>query len=149
VRRVTLVVSSLDTEADPDSTVDSADVSTLTRENVAEEGPIRLEAVVSMDRARAIVDTMLGSSHPQTAALEKALETLVEREMESGEMYGKLFEHLISLAERILIGRVYDSCQGVQTRAAEHLGIDRNTLHKKLSKHNLLISDTPLSKETA
>ena len=149
MRRVTLVVSSLDTEADPDSTVDSADVSTLTRENVAEEGPIRLEAVVSMDRARAIVDTMFGSSHPETAALEKALETLVEREMESGEMYGKLFEHLISLAERILIGRVYDSCQGVQTRAAEHLGIDRNTLHKKLSKHNLLISDTPLSKETA
>lgn len=148
MKQVILVVSSVDHEADSLSTVDAADVSKQGVDSTTEAGPVRLEAVVSADRAPAIVDTMLGSSHP-TAALEQALATLVEREMESTESHGKLFGHLMSLVERILIERVYDSCQGVQTRAADHLGIDRNTLHKKLAKHNLLTSVPRLSKETA
>jgi len=99
---------------------------------------------MSADRARVIVDAMLGNSDAKAAALERALETVVERELESAETHGTLFEGLMSTVERILIGRVYESCQGIQTRAAEHLGINRNTLHKKLCKHKLLLATQQL-----
>jgi Fis family transcriptional regulator len=143
MRQVTLVVSSVDAEAGPGlerSSVGAVDPSSLSMDNTAEESPIRLEAVVSADRARAIVDAMLGNSDAQAAALERALEIVVERELESAETHGTLFEGLMSTFERILIGRVYESCQGIQTRAAEHLGINRNTLHKKLCKYKLLLA---------
>jgi len=139
VRQVTLVVSSVDTEAgslSSRSSVGAVDPSEPSVDNTSEEGPIRLEAIVSADRARVIVDAMLGSNDTDTAALEPTLEALVDREVESAETHGKLFEHLTSIVERILIGRVYETYQGVQTRAAEHLGINRNTLHKKLCKYN-------------
>ena len=137
MRHVTLVVSAVGTEAR--SSIGTADSLKRITDSTLEEGTIRLEAVVSDDRACEIVDTVLGSD-ANTAAFERTLETLVEREMESSEMHGKLFERLISAFERILIGRVYESCQGVQTRAAEYLGIDRNTLHKKLCKYKLLLA---------
>ena len=135
VRHVTLVVSAVDTEAP--SSVGSLDSSELTTGDASNECAVRLEAVVSVDCVREIVGTVLGSD-TKTAALEQTLEALVGREIESAEMYGQLFERLVSGVERVLVGRVYEFCAGVQTRAAQHLGINRNTLHKKLCKYKLL-----------
>ncbi len=36
------------------------------------------------------------------------------------------------MVEKEVIGQVLRSCGGVQTRAASRLGINRNTLHKRL-----------------
>ena len=143
MRLVTLVVTSVDTETGSRSCRSSAgavEPSKPNTDNAAEDGSIRLDAVVSAGRARAIVDAMLGNSDTKTAALERTLETVVERELESAETHGMLFERLMSTVERILIGRVYESCQGIQTQAAEQLGINRNTLHKKLCKYKLLLA---------
>ena len=39
--------------------------------------------------------------------------------------------------ERELIAQVMQSCGSVQTKAATKLGINRNTLHKKLKEYGL------------
>ena len=39
--------------------------------------------------------------------------------------------------ERELIAQVLAECGGVQTKAAARLGINRNTLHKKLKEYGL------------
>ena len=43
----------------------------------------------------------------------------------------------MSLVEKELIHQVLQSCQGTQTKAANRLGINRNTLHKKLKEYGL------------
>jgi DNA-binding NtrC family response regulator len=44
---------------------------------------------------------------------------------------------IVSLVERQVIRQVLHACQGVQTKAATRLGINRNTLHKKISEYGL------------
>lgn len=48
-----------------------------------------------------------------------------------------LYEGVVSVVEKELIDQVLRSCQGVQTKAASRLGINRNTLHKKISDYQL------------
>jgi DNA-binding NtrC family response regulator len=45
--------------------------------------------------------------------------------------------HVINFVEKELILQVLRQSQGVQTRTATRLGINRNTLHKKIEDHNL------------
>jgi DNA-binding NtrC family response regulator len=53
---------------------------------------------------------------------------------ESGEgVHGRI----VSLVEKELIQQVLRTCQGVQTKAATRLGINRNTLHKKIAEYEL------------
>ncbi len=48
-----------------------------------------------------------------------------------------MHEQIVSLVERELIKQVLHSCRGVQTKAATRLGINRNTLHKKITDYGL------------
>jgi DNA-binding NtrC family response regulator len=48
-----------------------------------------------------------------------------------------LHQTVVGLVERELIEQVLAECAGVQIRAAEVLGINRNTLHKKLKQYGL------------
>lgn len=48
-----------------------------------------------------------------------------------------LYETVVSLAEKELIAQVLHACRGVQTKAATRLGINRNTLHKKIEDYGL------------
>ncbi|MCA9115842.1 MAG: sigma-54-dependent Fis family transcriptional regulator [Planctomycetaceae bacterium] len=48
-----------------------------------------------------------------------------------------LHESTVSRVERELLLQVLRECQGVQTRAASRLGINRNTLHKKIDEYGL------------
>ena len=52
-----------------------------------------------------------------------------------------IYERIVSLVEKELIQQVLKSCQGVQTRAATRLGINRNTLHKKIAEYGLESED--------
>jgi len=49
----------------------------------------------------------------------------------------KLFERIVSRVERELIAQMLAACGGVQLKAAARLGINRNTLRKKLVEHGL------------
>ncbi len=48
-----------------------------------------------------------------------------------------LYQKVVSLVERQLILQTLKSCQGVQTKTATRLGINRNTLHKKIDEYGL------------
>jgi DNA-binding NtrC family response regulator len=47
---------------------------------------------------------------------------------------GALYDRLVGGIERELIEQVMQSCDNIQVKAAARLGINRNTLHKKLSE---------------
>lgn len=51
---------------------------------------------------------------------------------------GGLYDRVLQEVERPLLEQVMQRCQGNQLKAAAMLGINRNTLRKKLRRHNLL-----------
>jgi DNA-binding NtrC family response regulator len=56
---------------------------------------------------------------------------------ESGDTAADVHERVVSLVEREVILQILRSCQGIQTKAATRLGINRNTLHKKIEDYHL------------
>jgi DNA-binding NtrC family response regulator len=56
---------------------------------------------------------------------------------EAGESSDDLHMRIVSIVEKELIQQVLKTCQGVQTKAAIRLGINRNTLHKKIEDYSL------------
>jgi DNA-binding NtrC family response regulator len=70
------------------------------------------------------------------------LETLVYEVVEQGlseaaPSEDNLHAKIVNRVERELIAQVMVSCNSVQTKAASRLGINRNTLHKKLKEYDL------------
>ncbi|WP_037586462.1 helix-turn-helix domain-containing protein [Stenoxybacter acetivorans] len=55
-----------------------------------------------------------------------------------GEMPCSLYEMIMNQAEESLFRYVMESCRHNQTRAAQILGLNRNTLRKKLIRYQLL-----------
>lgn len=56
---------------------------------------------------------------------------------QAGPQDDNLHSRIVSRVERELIAQVMASCEGVQIKAAARLGINRNTLHKKLKEYGL------------
>lgn len=78
-------------------------------------------------------------------SLESLCSELVALGMsQSSDADTNLHERIVSLLEKELIGQVLKSCQGVQTKAATRLGINRNTLHKKISDYALEAEPAPI-----
>lgn len=70
--------------------------------------------------------------------LETLCRELVSRRIaQIGEESSDVYNQVVSLVEKELILQVLRQCQGVQTRTATRLGINRNTLHKKIEDHDL------------
>jgi DNA-binding NtrC family response regulator len=55
----------------------------------------------------------------------------------AGPQANDLHERIVGQVERELIQQVLTSCERVQIKAAARLGINRNTLHKKLSDYRI------------
>jgi Nif-specific regulatory protein len=58
---------------------------------------------------------------------------------------GTLNERIVDGVERELIEQVMEDCDRVQVKAADRLGINRNTLHKKVSKYRVEAAPDPLT----
>jgi DNA-binding protein Fis len=56
---------------------------------------------------------------------------------EAGEEAIDVHSRIVDRVEREVIAQVLTECEGVQIKAASRLGINRNTLHKKLKQYNL------------
>ena len=74
--------------------------------------------------------------------LDSLARDLVEQGLASApEGDANLFDRVVSRVERELIAQMLAACDGVQLKAAARLGINRNTLRKKLVEHGLDESD--------
>ncbi|MFO1096001.1 MAG: sigma-54 dependent transcriptional regulator [Planctomycetaceae bacterium] len=62
---------------------------------------------------------------------------LVSLGLEQASQDGEAHPHVMGMVERELILQVLRMCQGTQTRTASRLGINRNTLHKKIEEYSL------------
>ena len=88
-------------------------------------------------------DTVLGSdnkrqSRPGGADVETLTYEVVQEGLNSaGPEESGLHNKIVNRVERELIAQVMLACNNVQTKAAARLGINRNTLHKKLKEYNL------------
>ncbi|MCA9040258.1 MAG: sigma-54-dependent Fis family transcriptional regulator [Planctomycetaceae bacterium] len=70
--------------------------------------------------------------------LEDLCRDLVTKGMlENSNSDGELHQKIVSLVEKELIYQVLQMSQGTQTKAATKLGINRNTLHKKIEDYQL------------
>src|SRR6187401_482768 len=56
---------------------------------------------------------------------------------EAGNEAGDVHSRIVDRVEREVISQVLTECEGVQIKAASLLGINRNTLHKKLKQYGL------------
>ena len=54
-----------------------------------------------------------------------------------GEKCSGIYEMVVAAVEKPMLEVVMFQAQGNQTRAAQLLGVNRNTLRKKLKKHGL------------
>jgi DNA-binding NtrC family response regulator len=83
-------------------------------------------------------ETVPRAGRPRHRDLEGLCEEFVARGIaEAGPNAENLHDRVVSLAEKVLIAQVLRACQGVQTKAASRLGINRNTLHKKIDDYGL------------
>lgn len=74
----------------------------------------------------------------RTADVETLASELVRQGVETaGTSANNLYATVVSRVERELIVQVMAACDSVQIKAAERLGINRNTLHKKLNEYGL------------
>ena len=86
---------------------------------------------------------VLGEKRPRNSRLRAAdLETLTCELVQqglatAGPQEDALHTKIVNRVERELIEQVMAACDNVQTKAAGRLGINRNTLHKKLKEYGL------------
>jgi DNA-binding NtrC family response regulator len=69
--------------------------------------------------------------------LESMCSELVSRGLSEHPDEGTAYNSIIGMVEKELITQVLRICQGTQTKTALRLGINRNTLHKKIEEHHL------------
>ncbi len=88
-------------------------------------------------------ETLLGPRRTRSTRLREAdLETLTAELVQqavgtAGPQEDSLHTKVVNRVERELIAQVLASCDNVQIKAAARLGINRNTLHKKLKEYGL------------
>lgn len=73
----------------------------------------------------------------RTGGAKKTAQELVTLGLTEYKDESRPYEKVMSLVERELLIQMLRQCQGVQIKAAERLGINRNTLHKKVTEYGL------------
>jgi DNA-binding NtrC family response regulator len=87
-------------------------------------------------QVRGLAPIRVGRDRPRD--VESLGRDLVARGMTDTDAAGTgVYDYVVSLVEKTLIQHVLSACQGVQTKAAVRLGINRNTLHKKIQDYGL------------
>src|SRR5205814_3257700 len=71
-----------------------------------------------------------GSESIETLTKRLADQAIADYELREGEIYQLVIDQI----ERALIDKALGKCEGVKTKAADFLGINRNTLNKKVKE---------------
>jgi transcriptional regulator with GAF, ATPase, and Fis domain len=99
----------------------------------SQEGFTLLEAVASFISPPLVV-ARWGDEKSLNEILKRKLERAIERMDLHTESHGSLMSDVVSLVERTLILTAMKKSNNVQLTAARFLGINRNTLHKKIKE---------------
>ena len=92
----------------------------------------------------ALVDDVLPKVEQRIPVEDMSFEELVRSKLKGflrrvdGYPIDNLYDEVIGRVERPLLALVLEHAKGNQLRAAEILGLNRNTLRKKLAQHNLV-----------
>ena len=101
-------------------------------------------AVVTATGKRLTADLLppklMSASASPALSTEKAIEHAVNSLPWNDPKAKKLYPELVPQVEKALIQKAMQECKGVKLRAAQLLGINRNTLHKKLVELGIEIS---------
>jgi DNA-binding NtrC family response regulator len=116
---------------------DMANGASLDESAHTHHGALKLEVVLTDQEAKRIVDALLepGVAPDSGPTLEGLLQRVLA---EAGPDAHDLFDRIVVDVERRLISQVYSECDQVKTHAAARLGINRNTLLKKLRQYQLI-----------
>ena len=79
----------------------------------------------------------VGTSMPSGDFESLAREVVMRGLSDAGAVTGEIHSVIVDRVEKEVIMQVLSSCGGVQTKAATRLGINRNTLHKKIKDYKL------------
>jgi Fis family transcriptional regulator len=150
-RIVTIVLPVIDRES-TESAASLLDKSESVRLDLASlaEGATKVEILVSDEEAARILGVVLGGplagdQHESDADADDELpgiEQLVRQELKSADPTAiNLLDQIMARIERVLIQQVYSECDHVKSRAAIRLGINRNTLLKKLRQFGALTDE--------
>ena len=91
---------------------------------------------IGLDEVEALLGTPAAtSSVGEAAGFEGAVAAFLARTRNDRHLDGKLYEMIVAEVERPLLEAVLRKVKGNQLRAAALLGINRNTLRKKLADH--------------
>jgi Nif-specific regulatory protein len=103
-----------------------------------------IERLIVLSNGRAVPNDLLRfgrpryalrGSKPKSDDVQGLIQQLVRVGVASPVPSGKkLYDFLVGGLEQALIEEVIKLCDGVQVKAADRLGINRNTLHKKLDQ---------------
>jgi len=103
---------------------------------LADSGEFKIEALLSDGQARRVLETLL--EREQCSEMDALIDDLLQTGLElAGSDACNLYERIVMAVERRLISRVYDECAHIKTKTATRLGINRNTLDKRLRRHGL------------
>ena len=80
--------------------------------------------------------TRLNGSNEIGRSVERSVNEYFRRL--DGELPSGVYDMVIGHVERALLESMLERAQGNQTQAAEMLGMNRNTLRAKLSRHKLI-----------
>jgi Nif-specific regulatory protein len=101
---------------------------------LADNGQLQAEHL-RLDRPRVTLRSMRGSGGGNDVpSLIRALVRVGTSTAPPGD--AKLYDYLVGGLERELIEQVIRQCDGVKVKAADRLGINRNTLHKKVEEYD-------------
>jgi Fis family transcriptional regulator len=78
----------------------------------------------------------MNNKHPITACIETQLQVYLNDL--KGTPPTDIYQMVLAVVEKPMLELVMQHAKQNQSLAAQHLGINRNTLHKKLVEHQLL-----------
>lgn len=78
---------------------------------------------------------------PKTPSISECIEKHLAQYFRDldGQDAHDVYNMVLTQVEKPMLVYVMQRCEGNQSKAAEMLGLNRNTLRKKLSQHGLLI----------
>jgi DNA-binding protein Fis len=100
-------------------------------------GDLTVQVLVSDEQAKQVIGDLLETDNLADDT-DFLIKEFIDRELQiagrnANDLYGRVFAQV----ERELIRRVLHDCEGVQTKAASRLGIDRNRLYKLRQKYGV------------